>query len=94
MRLLPCVAGGQGQTVAAHLRKFTDGGMGIKPSDCYVLPLSVEQHNRQHQVGELTFWGGEEGMKKAIDWARKLYDAKDIFEAQRIVIKARKDLFG
>jgi hypothetical protein len=43
--------------------------------------------------GEVTFWGGIDGVYKAIDWARKLYHAKDIFEAQRIVNEARKDLF-
>lgn len=92
--MLPCVCGGMGKIEAAHIRKFTDGGTGIKPSDCYVLPLSQEEHAKQHQNGEVSYWGSEEKVYKAIDWALELYAARhDIFKAQRVVIKARKDLF-
>ena len=36
----------------------TDGGTGMKPSDKYAVPLcQIPCHDRQHHVGELTFWG-------------------------------------
>jgi hypothetical protein len=31
--------------------------MGRKPSDRYTVPLCRRCHDRQHQVGEVTFWG-------------------------------------
>jgi hypothetical protein len=77
----------------AHIRKFSNCGIARKPDDDRVLPLCNRCHHRQHSIGEVTFWGGIKGVYKAIDWARKLYDAEDIFEAQRIIVRARKDLF-
>lgn len=44
-----------GKTEAAHVRIGTDGGIGQKPSDCYVLPLCSEAHREQHQIGEQSF---------------------------------------
>lgn len=40
---------------AAHVRNGTDGGMGKKPSDCYVIPLCAEHHREQHRIGERSF---------------------------------------
>ena len=45
-----------GKIEAAHIRIGTDGGMGMKPSDCYVVPLCAHHHREQHQVGEHNFW--------------------------------------
>lgn len=42
-------------TQAAHIRLGTDGGMGRKPSDCYVVPLCTVHHDEQHRIGEATF---------------------------------------
>jgi hypothetical protein len=42
---------------AAHYRLGTDGGMRMKPSDLYVLPLCVACHAREHR-GNRTFWQG------------------------------------
>lgn len=45
----------------AHVRMGTDGGMGIKPSDRYTVPLCKWCHRlgpkSQHQIGEPAFWG-------------------------------------
>jgi hypothetical protein len=46
---------------AAHLRIGTDGGMGLKPSDFFAVPLCGGSdgsgcHQRQHTIGERTFW--------------------------------------
>lgn len=69
VRRLPCVATyiETGRLVygcqAAHLRLQsaaygkTEGGQ-RKPSDCWVTPLSAEQHRIQGEVkGEVRFWG-------------------------------------
>jgi hypothetical protein len=52
-----CVSGIEGQTQCAHIRANTGGGMGLKPSDQYCVPLSVSEHARQHRIGEYPFWG-------------------------------------
>lgn len=93
VRMLPCVSCGSGQCVVAHIRKFTDGGTGLKPSPWFVLPLCNDCHQRQHQSGEVTFWGGVDGVYKAIDWAKKLYSSRDdVFKVIKITSEARKDL--
>jgi len=65
----------EGSTEAAHVRTGTDGGTGMKPSDCYALPLCSGHHRRQHQIGEQQFekdWGID--MRKIADgmWAQWL----------------------
>lgn len=40
---------------AAHVRTGTDGGMSVKPSDCWALPLCRYHHAVQHAQGERTF---------------------------------------
>lgn len=49
----PCEC--EGPIEAAHVRTGTDGGTGMKPSDCYALPLCSKHHRRQHQIGEGPF---------------------------------------
>lgn len=57
IRGLPCCACGRGpRSEAAHIRAGTDGGMGIKPSDRYTLPLCPAHHREQHSKSEVTFW--------------------------------------
>lgn len=41
---------------ACHYRIGQDGGTSLKPSDYRVLPMTSEQHRRQHAEGEETFW--------------------------------------
>jgi len=54
---LACVACGKHPpSEAAHVRNGTDGGIGLKPSDRYSLPLCRACHAKQHRLGELTFW--------------------------------------
>lgn len=40
---------------AAHVRTGTDGGTGMKPSDCYAIPLCGFHHRLQHEIGEAAF---------------------------------------
>jgi hypothetical protein len=57
IRQLPCVACGRAApSEPAHVRTGTDGGVGIKPSDRYSVPLCTACHAKQHRVGELRFW--------------------------------------
>ena len=41
--------------ISAHVRTGTDGAAGIKPSDCWVIPLCIYAHSIQHAWGEATF---------------------------------------
>ena len=40
---------------AAHVRNGTDGGMGHKPSDRWVISLCRDCHGEQHRIGEPSF---------------------------------------
>jgi hypothetical protein len=47
--------GCEGRIEAAHIRIGTDGGMGVKPSDNYTVPLCHWHHAQQHTLGERSF---------------------------------------
>lgn len=47
-----CACGSTEGIEAAHVREGTDGGMGMKPSDRWVISLCKDCHARQHSVGE------------------------------------------
>lgn len=60
LREQPCIVtgrrGNDNETVdPAHFRWGTDGGMGLKPSDCYALPLLHSEHLSQGN-GEPSYW--------------------------------------
>src|SRR5689334_11787666 len=51
-----CVSGcNAGPIEAAHVRVGTDGGMGMKPSDSWVISLCHAHHLMQHVTGEIYF---------------------------------------
>jgi hypothetical protein len=50
-----CACGSQTAIEAAHVRVGTDGGIGMKPSDRWVISLCKEHHTEQHQIGEPAF---------------------------------------
>ena len=61
IRDMPCfvtcqIATDDESVVPAHIRTGTDGGMGMKPSDCYVIPLLNSEHQKQHAMGEIPYW--------------------------------------
>jgi hypothetical protein len=39
----------------AHVRKGGDGGMGLKPTDRWVISLCAHHHSEQHRIGEAAF---------------------------------------
>jgi len=58
VRSLPCLISNHecgGETQACHIRRGTDGSMGVKPSDNYTIPLCHVHHTLQHNKGEITF---------------------------------------
>jgi hypothetical protein len=56
LRSQPCVrCGAVNHIEAAHLRRGTDGGTGMKPSDCYAYPCCTWCHKEEHQKGNQTF---------------------------------------
>jgi hypothetical protein len=51
-----CVPGCYGMPVeAAHVRRGTDGGVGLKPGDAWCISLCRDHHTEQHTIGEATF---------------------------------------
>lgn len=57
IRSMPCcVCGHSPRSEAAHVRAGTDGGLGVKPSDRFTVPLCHDHHRIQHTIGELAFW--------------------------------------
>ncbi len=81
IRNLPCaICGDNIATEAAHIRAAYKPlakpitGMGIKPADCYTLPLCSRHHREQHQIGEATFWDNYHiGINGAVMIAQALY---------------------
>ena len=52
-----CVISGMpGPSDPAHIRYGLAGGMGRKPDDNLVVPLSHKLHQIQHNIGEVSFW--------------------------------------
>ena len=67
LRQLPClVCMDNTSTEAAHVRYAEPRagkpitGMGIKPSDCFAVPLCGKHHRAQHRVNEQYYWAARE----------------------------------
>ena len=51
-----CVPGCLGRPIeCAHVRRDTDGGTGLKPSDRWSISLCRDHHIEQHAIGEMAF---------------------------------------
>ena len=62
LRTLPCIVTGSRPVEAAHVRygdarygKYETGG-GEKPHDRFAVPLSPEEHRKQHSMNERDYW--------------------------------------
>ena len=53
--------------VAHHWRKGTDGGIGLKPSDFYVIPLCYICHDELHRFG-VKSWMWKRWLIKDVVW--------------------------
>ena len=91
IRSLPCLKCGVYPSDAAHIRRGTDGGTGIKPSDEWTVPLCRECHQEQHRIGEPAFF---RNMDKVRELARKLWlYSGDSWSSITIICKERTGLF-
>ena len=64
---------------AHHIRKGTNGGMGLKPSDCYAIPICRSCHILIHTKGEVTFYKQyRKTPQEMIEYALSLWKNKDI----------------
>lgn len=70
---LPCVVIGARNVQCAHIRRGAEAGLGRKPADWRTLPLSVEEHAKQHEIGELNYWYPYAGYETALALANQLY---------------------
>jgi hypothetical protein len=89
IRGLPCMICGARPSEAAHVRRGTDGGIGVKPSDRFSLPLCRAHHDAQHSNGEVSFWAYY-GIDP-VDQALRLWTISGQQEAgERIVFRAHQ----
>lgn len=90
IRNLPCVITNKSPCDPAHIRISGNGGMGVKPDDSRVVPLTHGLHNEQHRVGEVTFWYEYGGHERAAVLARQLYEVSgDNIAGMRLIFEWR-----
>lgn len=92
IRTLPCTScGRKAPSEAAHVRCGSDGGTSLKPSDRYTIPLCGGCHQRQHQMGELSFWAD---LKiDPLDTSLRLWTVSgDLMAGERLVFRARQGI--
>jgi hypothetical protein len=95
IRDLPCLVTGARPVEAAHIR-FADAryfkravGGAEKPDDKWTVPLSADQHRKQHAMNEQDFWadaGIDPVFVAAMLWAHSGNDEI----AEQIIAQARK----
>lgn len=76
---------GTGRSIACHVRRARDSGVGYKPPYSYV-PMTHEQHLHQHQHGELAclirFLPGFRHKVRNLPYRDQVQMAKDWFDAK------------
>lgn len=73
---------------AAHVRIGSGAGMGQKPDDWRCIPLCSPMdgsgcHDRQHQIGERTFWAGVDIEAVLEEFARASPKSREIAMVKR-----------
>lgn len=72
IRTLPCcMSFNNPPSDPAHISKGSGRGVAIKADDSRIVPLNHELHARQHNVGEISFYG--DALDDAIILADELY---------------------
>ena len=51
----PCILCSRPDVQSAHIR-YAGAGIGMKPSDHFVVPLCIDHHSEQHRMNERMFW--------------------------------------
>ena len=73
------------------MRRFGNGGVGMKPGDDRTLPQCHTCHSLSHSIGEMRFY---KDVWAAIDLAKHLYEITgNETEAIRVIIEKRGELF-
>lgn len=67
----------------AHVRLGSGAGMSQKPDDWRGVSLCRDCHQRQHNVGERTFWAGRNVEALIEAFAKASPKARDIAQAKR-----------
>lgn len=71
---LPCCVSCAYGVQSAHIRKGNNSGMGFKSGDDCTVPLSLREHNLQHQIGcEEKYWKPYGGYERATKLAKDLF---------------------
>jgi len=55
VRSFPCCACGRSDTECHHIRFSFNSGVGMKPSDCWSIPLCPACHREYHDHGPVSF---------------------------------------
>lgn len=74
---------------AAYLGKPTTG-TGVKPDDCWTVPLCHQCHMKQHATGETPFWDALGLNPLAI--AMALYKSRDDLKIMRDIIFSQREI--
>lgn len=77
---LPCLITGAIDVQSCHVSKGRYS-LGLKIGDNFCLPLSVEEHRKQHALGEVKYWAQYGGVEKAQRLANALYEVTGDTEA-------------
>jgi hypothetical protein len=96
IRSLPCLVTGARDVEAAHIRYGNmrwgkhSTGMGEKPDDQWVVPLSTKMHREQHDFGDEELWWRQKGIDPVLI-AMALWRATGDEQAcESIIREARK----
>lgn len=79
------VCGSMQAIEVAHVRIGTGAGIAQKPDDWHTVSLCKQCHQRQHQVGERTFWASAAIDPNALagEFAKASPKAREIADAKR-----------
>lgn len=96
IRTLPCLITGVRGVEAAHIR-YGDGqwgkrstGMGEKPDDHWVVPLSPAMHREQHAFGNEALWWEKKGINPILVALALWRATGDEQAAENIIFHARQ----
>jgi len=63
----------------------------MKSSDNFCVPLSIEEHRKQHSISEVNYWSSYGGIEKAKSLANALFvRTGDTEEALRLLARFKK----
>lgn len=96
IRSLPCLITGVRDVEAAHIRYGNtrwgkrSTGMGEKPDDQWVVPLSQKVHREQHDFGDEELWWREKGIDPVLIALALWRASGDEQAAESIISEARR----